>query len=256
VNVLTSASHRGRVATYSATYSWYARAFPDAPALDQNEHLVSARALFNLQTRTTVLGSISAGRKHYGGEPAYYQPAYLDAGTATLHGRGYRRVTGTTPGFTGGLVSSTAATRNQWSWAARIAQSLADRTGLWVEHEQRHTAGAPAPAMVWTPPTFYDDGVYDDPYVVATHSWRGGAKQVFGGGETKAWTDRSVREYDSLSRTDTLVRAGIDGLTQVWGSKAFAIDLHAGYMFLRNHSSDPAETYTSHGVRIGIGLRF
>lgn len=147
----------------------------------------------------------------------------------------------------------------------RAAQSLDDRTGIWIEREERRNAGDPPPAVVWTPPLFYEDGVYDDPYAIESRTWRAGVKHAFARGDTvELWTARSSRAYAGLEvkaipgalREDTLFRTGVDAVIPLSRAKAVAVDLAAGYGYVRNDSTDQFEQYRTQLMRIGIQLAF
>jgi hypothetical protein len=246
----------------TAAYNLYLRTFTDAPALDQMEHHGSLRGRVNLQSRTTLVGILSSGWKRYDGDPA--EMIEVASGGAT-RGRG-RAAMLLNP--TMSTSRSQPATRTLWTWSARVAQSLDDRTGVWVEREQRRANGDAPPALVWTPPLFYDDGVYDDPYVVESRSWRAGARRVFARGDELAIRiDRSVRDFDGLdvlddagiamaTRSDTLLRSGIDAEIVIRSTPAVDLILLAGYGYVRNTSKDEAETYRSQIGSIGLSIRF
>ena len=255
VNLLTSlrASPRETL-SLAGTYAFYARSFPDEPALDQLEHFASWRALVNLPTRTTAVAVVSLGQKNYDGRvttTTYDLPVY--AGTMR-GGRGWRQ------GMfvpTHVEIDGAPGNRHQWTWAARLAQSLDDRTGIWIEREERRTGGDLPPAIVWTPPLFYEDGVYDDPYVIDARSWRAGTKHVFAAGhELSAWVSRSDRDYAGLTRTDVLTRAAAEMSIAVAEGGSAAVDLVARYAFFRNRSDDLEESYRAHQVSLGIRLGF
>ncbi|MGE5815724.1 MAG: hypothetical protein ACM36C_14645, partial [Acidobacteriota bacterium] len=148
-------------------------------------------------------------------------------------------------------------TRHQWTWDSRVAQSLDDRTVLWIEREERRNGGDLPPAIVWTPPLFYEDGVYDDPYVIDAKSWRAGAKHSFESGvELSAWGSRSDRLYAGLTRADVLSRAGTDAVVPLAANGHASFDLVAHYGFFRNASSDDLESYRAHQVGIGLRVAF
>jgi hypothetical protein len=256
INLLTSLRVKPRETfTMTGSYAFYARSFPDEPALDQIEHFASWRALVNLPTRTTAVALISIGQKNYDGRvmmtTTYDPPSY---GDTVRGGRGWRQ------GMfvpTRVEIEGAPGSRHQWTWAARLAQSLADRTGIWLELEQRRTAGDLPPAIVWTPPLFYEDGVYDDPYVIDATSWRAGAKHVFESGhELSAWASSSDRTYAGLARTDVLTRAGAEVLVPIARRRSAPVDLAAGYGFFRNRSDDPIQSYRTHQLSLGIRVAF
>lgn len=255
-NLLTSVRLKPRTGvTIGASYALYTRTFTDQPALDQWEHFANTRLLVNFATRTTVVGLVSIGGKRYDGRvitAVDEVPSYTSAPHAG--GRGWRR----------GLlvpalveVAGSPAARRQWTWAARVAQSLDDRTGIWIEREERRTSGELPPAIVWTPPLFYDDGVYDDPYVIDARSWRAGAKHVFAAGyEVSAWASRAERGYAGLLRADVLTRAVASATMPLLDRDDVALDLVSRYAFFRNRSSDTPESYRAHQVSLGLRVAF
>lgn len=249
---------------FSGSYALYARAFPDQSALDQVEHFGSWRALANLPSRTTLVGAVTVGRKSYDGRElvlvetpvAIETPAMAGAlgSQGTMGGRGFRQ---------GGFIPiqietiGGAGTRTQWSWAARVAQSLDDRTGLWIEREQRRTSGDLPPAIVWTPPMFYEDGVYDDPYVIDADTWRAGVKHVFANGaELGGTASVSDRTYAGLTRADRLTRGLIDSVWPLVSGRSGSLDAIASYSYFHNASSEPGESYRAHQFSAGIRIGF
>jgi hypothetical protein len=250
--------------TLTAAYNLHRRAFPDAPSLDQTEHYGHVRALVNLQTRTTIVGTAGGGWKRYEGDSVSQVETMLEPGTL----RGRRRVTGLlAPVITYGSTGQPAR-RTLWTWSARLAQSLDDRTGIWIEHQKRQASGDAPPALVWTPPLFYDDGVYDDPYVVEARTWQAGARHLFArGDELAVWVSRSDREFEGLDaldesgiaigpRADRLLRGGLDVEVALRSTPVVDVMLLAGYGYTRNRSNDSAEIYRSHIASIGLSFRF
>jgi hypothetical protein len=253
--------------TLTGSYGAYLRRFPDISALNQFEHYGSMRAQANLQSRTTIVGVVALGWKQY--EGSVVEDAVLLRSEST--GRGMSRhgaVIATVP-VTGAVAAGGAggpSVRTQWSCSARLAQSLDDRTGAWVEHEQRRNSGDLPPAVVWTPPLFFEDGVYDDPYVIGARTSRAGAKHAFArGDEVQLWAALSDRDFAGLEvpdlsgvvRKDTLLRAGIDAVIPLTSRDArVALDLSGGYGYVRNQSSDPLEQYTAHIVWLGTHVGF
>jgi hypothetical protein len=229
--------------TVSGTYAFYLRAFPEEPALDHTEHLGSARALANFASRTTVTGAFSAGQKRYrdNSEPVASEQVL----PTPYSGRGF------------GRSAREPVARIEWTWALRLAQSLDDRTGLWIERESRHNAGQISPAIIWTPPLFYDDGVYDDPYVVEAASWRAGIKHVFASGhELQGWWSRSARTYAGLVRADELNRAGVQAVVPFTTPGAAVLDFLIEYSLFQNDSSDTFESYRASQARAALRVRF
>jgi hypothetical protein len=261
-NVQSTLRRELKAGSVSASYNFYLRTFSDAPALDQVEHYGSVRALTNLQSRTTLVGAVSVGWKRYAGDVVETIPATPAATAARGQGRGAMllRPLTTYP------QNGEGVSRRLWTWSARVAQSLDDRTGVWVEHEQRGANGEPPPALVWTPPLFYDDGVYDDPYAIEARTWRAGARHVFArGDELAVWTSRSARDFIGLGvldesgaaiaeRSDTLGRSGIDATIVLRSTSRFDLLLLAGYEHVRNESNDWAEAYRSHVASLGLSV--
>jgi hypothetical protein len=255
-NVLTSLRLQPRSGlAIAASYALYARTFADQPALDQYEHVVSTRLLANFPTRTTLLGAVSLGGKRYDGRVvtvADEAPTYTS--TVRAGGRGWRQ--GLLAPARVDVVGAPAA-RRQWTWAVRLAQSLDERTGVWIEREERRIGGELPPAIVWTPPLFYDDGVYDDPYVIDARSWRAGAKHVFASGfELSAWASRAKRAYAGLLRADVLSRAGAEGAMPILDRARFALEVIARYGYFENESSDLQEGYRAHQASVGVRVAF
>jgi hypothetical protein len=252
VNLLASARLQPlSTVTVTGTYGLYVRAFPEQPALDHTEHLGSARAVANFVTRTTIAAAFSTGQKRY----SEREPVVSESVLPTLSGgRGFGRslLASARTQLAGEFVA-----RMQWTWALRLAQSLDERTGVWIERESRHTAGQLSPAIIWTPPLFYEDGVYDDPYVVEAATWRAGIKHVFASGhELEGWWSQSTRTYTGLERSDRLSRAGAQAVVPLIGSRAAALDLVMDYSYFHNDSSDTLESYQASRASAGVRIRF
>ncbi len=268
VNLLASARVKpAETVTIASSYALYLRSFAEQPALDQVEHFGSVRALANLQTRTTLVGVVSIGRKNYDGRETVLVVGDLPADVALGAGPAVDMGAGGAQGARGWRQSllfpvqvetiGGPGARTEWSWAARIAQSLDDRTGVWIEREERRTRGELPPAIVWTPPLFYDDGVYDDPYVIDARTWRAGARHVFSAGaEVGGWVSESDRSYAGLTRTDTLRRAGIESIIPLLGGAQGDVSAVLGYSYFRNASSDALESYRAHQASIGVRFGF
>ncbi len=264
INLLANAQLKpAQPFTLSSTYSLYVRAFPDQPALDQVEHFGSWRALLNLRSRTSLVGAVTLGRKTYDGRELVLvdTPTPIDTpasqpivspGSGIM--RGWRQ---------GGFVPIQVETiggpgaRNEWSWAARVAQSLDDRTGVWIEREQRRTSGDLPTAIVWTPPLFYEDGVYDDPYVIDADTWRAGMRHVFANGAEIGGTGSvSDRVYAGLTRSDRLTRALVDSSWPLWSRKSGGLDAVISYSYFHNASSELEESYRAHQFSAGVKVVF
>lgn len=259
VNLLASARVKPLpTVTLGASYALYIRSFPDQSALDQTEHYGALRTLVNLPSRTTLVSVLSVGRKGYDGrEPVVVYADVPTAGTLTSGqhmGRGWRQSVWQPASVE---LTGTSGTRREWSWAARIAQSLDDRTGVWLEREERRTSGDLPPAIVWTPPLFYDDGVYDDPYVIDARTWRVGARHVFeAAAEVSVWGSESERSYAGLDRRDTLRRAGTEAVFPLAAGARTQVSAVVGYDYFRNASSEVLESYRAHQGSVGLRLGF
>lgn len=258
VNVIASAQAKpASLLTISGSYALYMRTFPDQPALDQVEQFGSWRALLNLPSRTSLVGVLSIGRKAYDGQELVAVPtgtAVASSRQGSGTGRGWRQI-----GFVPIQLERVGepGARSDWSWAARVAQSLDDRTGFWIEREQRRTSGDLPPALVWTPPLFYEDGVYDDPYVVDADTWRAGVKHIFASGiEIGATGSVSDRAYAGLTRADRLTRARFETTWPFVSGRSGSIDGVASYAFFQNASSEPDESYRAHQVTVGVRFGF
>ncbi len=166
-------SHETR--TIRAGYRADIRAFPDMPELDQVEHEGFGSFLVNLPSRTTLIAEVRPGAKRYDVlEPASLAAATTTGVPATLSQSGFSRGRGVgAQSQASGRVMSSAAysatgsvggTAGQVTVLGRIAQSLADRTGVTLQYMQRTSFGALPTAVVTTPALFFDDGVYDDPF--------------------------------------------------------------------------------------------
>jgi hypothetical protein len=137
------------------------RELPDIPELDQIEHDTFVSALLNFQTRTTLIGEVHLAAKSYAGGPAppEVSPTVPQGGSGRERG-----VRGSTVRSGLGASAPGGERAGRVAWRVRVAQSLADQTGLSLDYSARHTFGAVPPGLITTPAHFYDDGVYDDPY--------------------------------------------------------------------------------------------
>jgi hypothetical protein len=253
--------------TMTGSYAAYVRRFADISPLDQVEHYGSVRVHANLESRTTVAGAVALGWKRYEGNAV--EQTGLAPAVVPGNGTGRRGALMTVVPARGSVAASSqggAVSRTQWSWTARLAQSLDDRTGIWIERDERRNAGDAPPAVVWTPPLFYEDGVYDDPYVIGAKTWRTGAKHAFArGDELQVWAARSERDFAGLEvpelpgllRKDTLLRAGVEAMIPLTSRAArVGLGLGAGYGYARNRSSDAFEEYTAHIIWLGVQVGF
>ena len=156
----------------------------------------------------------------------------------------------------------------------RVAQSLADRTGVHVQASVRETFGAVPPGLVTTPAGFFDDGVYDDPYASDATAAQTGFTQAFASGartqrpgaldrqalheHDRARRDRRRRCPGDPLRHDEVWRGGI-----VWSQPVFAartgraaLTVDIGYRFTNSQSNDAFYHYTSHGMGLGFSIGY
>jgi hypothetical protein len=214
-------------------YSLAGRDFTGLPELDHVEHDGFASLLVNLPSRTTLLGEAHLGAKSYSG----------------------------------------AVRANQLTWLGRVAQSLADRTGLSVQVSGRLRSGTVPPVLVSTPPAFLDDGVYDDPLASDAVAVRAALKHVLQGGavlEAEGWWQR--KDYVATLAVDAMglprvpdtlrldeswrgqLRASIPIWTERTGPVGVTLDL--GYAFLDRSSNDAFYDNSSHGVFAALSLKY
>ncbi len=246
------------------------RRFPDLAELDQAEHDGFASLLANLPSRTTLIGEVHVGGKHYAG-------GLLDPGVAwsVAAGRGRgaaRRAVAATP-----REVPASAARGPWAgqvtWLARVAQSLEARTGLSVQYTRRHTFGTLPPTVVETPALFFDDGVYDDRFASDRTAVDVTLKRVWArGDDVRVWTSWARKAYTATPaldlagtplageplRRDRLFRAGADWTMPIAPNRtgAVALDLVLQYAYTRHQSNDLLYTYRSHVAGLGVAVGF
>jgi hypothetical protein len=260
--------------TLRAGYRIDARRFPDMAVLDQVEHDGFGSAVVNLPSRTTLIGEVHAGAKQYD---------VLDAalvtttgvippnGAGASHGRGEGTMaqvptTVTTTDWVSGTAGGTAGLV---SVLGRVAQSLADRTGVSLQYLQRTSFGALPTAVVTTPALFFDDGVYDDPYASNANDVRGSLKHLLQNGmrleAAGTWTRKDYRGTMALDidgaplagdplRADRIWRAGASWtvpLGREW-TGAWDLGITVDYLYTRHRSNDAYYNYTSHAVGLGF----
>ncbi|HEY7509290.1 MAG TPA: hypothetical protein VIG50_03510 [Vicinamibacteria bacterium] len=246
------------------------RRFPDLPALDQLQHGGHAGLRLNLPSRTTVIAQVHVGGKSYEGEPLTIATPSFGAFAAAAGGG--RRGMG--PGLRPVAPATTAEERaGQVHVLARLAQSLADRTGVSVQVWSRQVWGGAPPALVTTPALFFDDGVYDDPFASDAWGWRAALKHVRpGGAALEASVDGVRKEFtaalalgaDGLPvaggplRSDRILRAALAASLPLLRARTGAVelDLQAGYDFTRQRSNDAFYRYTAHGATLGVAVRY
>lgn len=261
------------------------RKFPTFAPLDQLEHSAFASALVNLQTRTTLIGEVAFGAKHYEGTVDITAVAPEEAAVAAGSGSGGWRGNGTshgTPGQSGVMSSFVTETVTMpgspgtdaqlVTVLVRVAQSLASRTGLSVELQRRETFGDVPPAVVTTPARFFDDGVYDDPYASDSTLARVSLKSIVWHdielGAHASWQDKPYgatpafdaegNAIDGVLRHDRVVRAAARVSFPVAPARtgSFDVGLVCGYDFTRDRSTTAAYTYTSHAIGVGIQVGY
>ncbi len=257
--------------TFRVGYRFDARDFPDSSQLDQHEHDVFASFLASFPTRTTLIVEAHAGAKDYrGGLVAAGVPGAIVAAPVTPHGG--RGQGGMGPAFrptTTKIERTPGALSGQVTVLGRIAQSLADRTGVTLQYTRRASFGDLPSVLVTTPAVFFEDGIYDDPFASRVHVVRATAKHVRPGGlEVELvglWMGKDYRgaralDLDGLEllrgelREDRVWRSGagvsIPLLPKKTGPVGLALD--ADYWFTRHRSNDLFYNYRSH--RLGLGL--
>jgi hypothetical protein len=263
--------------TWRAGYRFDVRRFPDFTELDQQEHGLFTSVLVNLQTRTTLIGEVRIGRKSYA-SVASPLPVAADGSVAPVatggRGAGGRGSGG--PGLRTQAVVFTSApdqAAGLVTWMGRLAQSLADRTGVAVQYSERRTFGTLPPVMVVTPALFFDDGVYDDPYASNQRAAGVSIKQVFGSlGTLEGWGAWSAKHYtatpayglDGLPlpgaplRTDRIWRGGAGWSVPLAPTHTgpIALDLVVHYTYTHHQSNDLLYNYRSHVIGVGTTLGF
>jgi hypothetical protein len=159
------------------------------------------------------------------------------------------------------------------TWRVRVAQSLADRTGLSVDYSARHASGDVPPALVTTPAHFYDDGVYDDPFASDAQTVGANLKHIFVGAGTVrgwlAWQKKDYRATPALDldgepiaggelRQDRVWRAGVSWRVPLFPARTgrVDVDLDLGYAFADHRSNDAFYDYASHAVGFALGLAY
>lgn len=214
-------------------YSLAGREFTGLPALDHLEHDAFGSLLVNLPSRTTLLGEAHLGAKSY---------------SAAVHA-------------------------NQVTWLGRVAQSLADRTGLSVQVSGRTTSGDVPPILVTTPPAFLDDGVYDDPFASDAFAVRAALKHVLKGGAVLeaegSWQRKdyvATLALDAMGaplapdtlRLDESWRGQLRAAIPMWSARTgpVAVTLDLAYAFLERSSNDAFYDRGSHGVLAAVSLKY
>ena len=269
-------------ATVRSGYRFDVRRFADSPAMNQMEHSGFSSVLVSFETRTTLIGEISVGSKHYEAVSSRTEVLAVQVDeetdatartTAGAQGRGGwgRSMASVTlvPVVTPGSPGSTA---QHVTGFARVAQSLAARTGLSVEISRRQVFGEVSPALIATPPMFIDDGIYDD--LFASDATRCGItlKSIVPKGieliGSVGWNDKrypathafdeewlalpDVLRHDRVTTAQTFVTWP---LRPVRPGKV-ALDLITGYDYTRHTSTSAIYRYTAHTIRIELGVTY
>jgi hypothetical protein len=256
-------------ATLRLGYRIDRREFSDLEELDQLEQDGFASALVNLETRTTLVAEIHVGGKSYDGVPAAAAtPASPLPPIGRSRGRGGMGPSRRSEPL---LVTAPGERAGRVAWLVRVAQSLAERTGVSLQYAARHSFGDVPPLLITTPAHFLDDGVYDDPYAsdarggraVFTHelaSW--GTTRAWGAWEGKDYAATPALDPDGeptpALREDRLWRAGAG-----WRAPLFprstgdvVLDLDVTYAFTRHRSNDAFYDYSSHAAGVSLRLAY
>jgi len=260
-------------ATVRFGYRADVRRFPDLGELDQTQQDGFASLLVNLPSRTTVIGEAHLGVK------SYAATTYVVPGTVAgdpvpgMGGKGRGMGPGLRASASGGGTITQENLAGQVVWLGRIAQSLADRTGVTLQYLQRSTFGRVPPAVITTPALFFDDGVYDDPFASNAKTVSAGLKHEFAGGMVIEGTvSRMRKDYngalaldfigDPLAgeplRSDRVWRANAGWTIPLFPEKTgpIGVDLTIDYFYGRHRSNDAFYNYQSHGLALGATFAY
>ena len=270
-------------ATLRAGYRFDARAFPDSPELNQREHGIFGSVLVILPSRTTLIAEVRAGLKSYAtGMDVIAVPVEATSSAPSVtggNGRGqglggaYRHTMTTVLPIDTASPSSSLDPARLVSVMGRIAQSLANRTGISVQYTGRVSFGGLPTAIVTTPALFFEDGIYDDPYASNAHALRGTLKQVFSSGAQLegggTWLRKDYRASPPLNldgsvnaaagtRADRIWRAGAAWTQPVLRNRTgpIGLDLVVDYWYTTHHSNDAFYNYTSHALGLGVSVSY
>lgn len=255
-------------ATIRLGYRLDRRWFGDLGELDQTEHGGFLSANLGLQSRTTLIGEVRLGSKGYAG-PLAHAPA-LEAPAAQARGQGMGPGVRRAPLA---LLRQQAQRARLAAVLGRVAQSLGDRTGAWLQYAARWSRGDVPPALVTTPALFFDDGVYDDPFASDARRLTAGLKHVFASGATAqafgSWQRKDYRGAPALDadglglasgalRRDRITSAGASLELPVFVEKTGRVELSLdlGYRYTRHRSNDAFYDYRSHSIGLGAGVGF
>ncbi|MCL4810838.1 MAG: hypothetical protein KJ061_00060 [Vicinamibacteraceae bacterium] len=269
--------------TVRTGYRFDVRRFDELGALDQDEHSGFVSLLVNLQTRTTIIGEASVGRRAYDGVPptSSWIATITPAAPTPAPGPGGMGKGVGGPG-TGRFIvgremvldpGSPAARATRVTLFARVAQSLADRVAVSADVSRRLTGGDVPPAVIETPARFFDDGIYDDAYASDMTLGRLGVRAMLGAGlqldvsgfaEEKDYTATVARDAEGLPLPDGTPRAdtvyqGVVSLripivpTRTGGWEVAVV---TRYDYTRYRSTDAFYRYTSHAAGVGLSLSY
>lgn len=271
-------------ATLRGGYRFDTRTFPDSAELNQREHGIFTSLLVTLPSRTTLIGEVRAGAKSYAAGMSVtsvvdsaFSATSGAAGSGNGHGPGMGGADRTTltpaPPWTrsGGSPSHEAA--RLVSVMGRVAQSLADRTGVSVQYTRRVSSGGLPAAIVTTPALFFEDGIYDDPFASDAQAWRGTLKQVFSNGAqveaAGTWLHKDYRATSPLNLDGTASLAGVTRADRIWRAGAawtqpvlrnrtgpIGLDVIVDYWYTEHRSNDAFYNYTSHAFGLGVSVSY
>lgn len=270
--------HPGR-ATVRTGYRLEARRFPSSPSLDQWQHTAFASVLASFETRTTLIGEVIAGTKHYAAVSASTEVIVVPAGgTTEVHVVGQ----GQGQGRWGGLANVTlvaaevagapGSNARQVTVFGRIAQSLAAKTGLSFELSRRQVSGEVPPALVATPVSFFDDGVYDDMFASDATRATVSLKSIVAGGielgGSVMFLDKDYRStfaFDEVGtavpdvlRSDRVRQVSVGAVWPLFRSRTGPVwlDLITGYTYTDHSSTSAFYRYTAHAFRFAVGVAY
>lgn len=268
--------HPSGRATVRFGYRLDARHFPDLAELNQVQHDGFASALVNLPSRTTLIGEVHLGAKSYA-DTVTASSVTDTLGVSTPAADSGRMGRGMGPSLRASALLAGSATdqhrAGMVTWLARVAQSLADRTGATLQYTERVTFGRVAPIVVSTPPAYFEDGVYDDPFASDARVLTATLKHLTAGGMAlEGYVSRMQKAYNGLtalaadggalaglpSRADRVWRAGAGWTLPLFASKTgpVGLDLNIDYFFTRHRSNDVFYNYTSHAAGLGVTVSY
>ena len=193
-------------ASVRAGYTIDVRGFDDIASLDHVQQGAFVSGLVNLPSRTTLVGEVILGAKHYAGEDAAgamraggtLQAGTGDPGSAGIAtgapagngmgaggtmGNGQNGAAQSLRPLTTGAAHLAGATgpvtARLVTVFGRVAQSLAIRTSVSLEVMHRATFGELPPAVITTPVELFEDGLYDDPFASDATDVRFTLKHIF-----------------------------------------------------------------------------